>query len=62
MMSVGNKRAEAAGLVYRPIATTVRDTNAWWLTVPEARRKAPKFTISAEQEGTALVAWHARKS
>ncbi len=46
MMSIGHERAEAAGLEYRPIATTVRDTRAWWLTVPEARRKAAKFTIS----------------
>ena len=39
MMSIRHERAEAAGLTYRPLAATVRDTHAWWPTVPEARRK-----------------------
>ena len=46
---------------YRPVAATVRDTLAWWPTVPEARRKAPKFAITPSQEAEALAAWHARK-
>lgn len=62
MMSIGHERAQRAGLAYRPIATTVRDTHAWWLTEPEARRKAAKFTISVEQEATSLAAWRARKA
>lgn len=60
MMSVQNAKARAAGLTFRPLATTVRDTLAWWLTVPEARRSAPRFTITPEQEAGALAAWHAR--
>ena len=60
MMSIGHVRAEAAGLKYRPLAATVRDTLDWWKTVPDARRKAPKFTISPEQEAQVLAAWHAR--
>ena len=59
MMSIRHERAEAAGLKYRPLAASVRDTHAWWLTVPEARRKAPKFTISPAQEAETLAAWHA---
>lgn len=61
MMSIRHERAEAAGLKYRPLAETVRDTAAWWPTVPEARRKSPKFAITPEQEKEALAAWRARK-
>jgi 2'-hydroxyisoflavone reductase len=60
MMSIRHERAEAAGLTYRPLAGTVRDTQAWWLTVPEPRRKSAKFPISPAQEAGALAAWHAR--
>ena len=62
MMSIGHKRAEAAGLKYRPIAATVRDTYDWWRTIPEARRNAPKFTISAAQEAKALAEWQTRRA
>ncbi|WP_165226619.1 NAD-dependent epimerase/dehydratase family protein [Aquisphaera insulae] len=61
MMSIRHARAESAGLTYRPLADTVRDTRAWWDTEPEARRKAPKFAISPQQEAKALAAWKARK-
>ena len=61
MMSIRHERAEAAGLTYRPLDATVRDTHAWWATVPEERRKSPKFTISPALEAEALAAWHARK-
>ncbi|MEP6731244.1 MAG: NAD-dependent epimerase/dehydratase family protein [bacterium] len=61
MMSIRNDKARAAGLTYRPLATTMRDTLTWWPTVPEARRNAPKFTITPEQETQALADWHALK-
>jgi 2'-hydroxyisoflavone reductase len=60
MMSIRNDRAIAAGLAFRPIATTVRDTLAWWPSVPEGRRAKPGFTITPEQEAEALSAWHSR--
>jgi 2'-hydroxyisoflavone reductase len=59
MMSIRHERAEAAGLSYRPLAATVRDTLAWWSTVPQPRRESPKFTISPALETEALAAWHA---
>jgi 2'-hydroxyisoflavone reductase len=59
MMSIRHDRAEAAGLRYRPLEETVRDTLAWWQTVPEARRAAPKFTITPQKEAAALAAWRA---
>ena len=61
MTSIRHERALAAGLTSRPLAATVRDTQAWWLTEPESRRKSAKFTITPEQEIAALAAWHARK-
>jgi 2'-hydroxyisoflavone reductase len=67
--SAKNAKAVAAGLTFRPLATTVRDTFTWWSTVvPEDRRKnavlasAPgHFAIVPEQEAAALAAWKARK-
>jgi len=60
MMSISNDRAIGAGLTFRPVEVTVRDTLAWWSSVPEARRAKPRFTITPEQEADALAAWHAR--
>jgi 2'-hydroxyisoflavone reductase len=60
MMSIRNGKAIAAGLTFRPLAITVRDTLAWWHTVPEARREKPHFTITPEMEAKALADWHAR--
>jgi 2'-hydroxyisoflavone reductase len=59
MMSVKNDKAIAAGLTFRPLDTTVRDTLAWWPTVPEARRTKPRFSITPEIEAKALADWHA---
>ena len=60
MMSIGNAKAVAAGLTFRPVADTVRDTLAWWGTTPEARRAAPRFGITPEQESAALAEWRRR--
>jgi len=61
MMSIGNSKAIKAGLTFRPLEATVRDTLAWWPTVPEARRMKPRFTITPDIEKTALADWHARR-
>jgi 2'-hydroxyisoflavone reductase len=60
MMSVKNERAIAAGLAFRPLAATLRDTLAWWPSVPEPRRAKPHFTISPEAEAKALADWKTR--
>jgi 2'-hydroxyisoflavone reductase len=62
MMSVRNDKAIAAGLTFRPLSTTVRDTAAWWPSVPATRREHPRFAISPETEAAALTDWHARKA
>jgi 2'-hydroxyisoflavone reductase len=58
--SVRNERAVAAGLAFRPIADTARDTLAWWATVPEERRANARFVLTPERERAVLAAWHAR--
>ena len=60
MMSIKTDKVVAAGMTYRPVGETLRDTLAWWPTVPEQRRAAPRFAITPEQEAKALAAWHAR--
>lgn len=60
MMSIRNGKAIAAGLTFRPLAATLRDTAAWWPSVPQARRDKPRFTITPEQEAQALADWHKR--
>ena len=59
--SVKNDKAVTAGLGFRPIERTIRDTLAWWPTVAESRRLAPKFAISPEVEVKALTDWRARR-
>jgi 2'-hydroxyisoflavone reductase len=60
MMSIRNDKAIAAGLTFRPVDVTVRDTLDWWQTVPERRRAAARFTLTPEKEAKALADWHAR--
>lgn len=57
--SIRNERAIAAGLRFRPVANTVRDTLAWWQTVPPERRASPRFAITPAQEEAALAEWRA---
>jgi len=54
-------KARAAGLTYRPLRETVRDTLAWWRKLPEERRAKPKAGLSAQREGEVLAAWHAQE-
>jgi 2'-hydroxyisoflavone reductase len=52
-------RALAAGLTFRPIAVTARDTVAWYKSLPEDdRTRSSRFT--PEREADVLAAWHAR--
>jgi 2'-hydroxyisoflavone reductase len=51
-------RAEKAGLTWRPLDDTVRDTLAWWRGLPAERRAKPKAGISPEREAAVLAAWN----
>jgi 2'-hydroxyisoflavone reductase len=57
-----NSRAVGAGLTYRPLAKTARDTLEWWQTLPEERRASPRAGLDPEKEREVLAAWHARSS
>ena len=57
---LANGKAIAAGLAFRPLAETVKDTLAWWATVPEERRAKPRFITTPEMEARALLDWKAR--
>lgn len=62
MMSIRIDKAIGAGLRHRPLATTLKDTLAWWPTVPEERRNKPGFAITPEIETQALADWHKREA
>ncbi len=57
-----NSRAVAAGLRYRPLAVTARDTLDWWLSQPEERRAKPRAGLDPQKEKEVLAAWHAREA
>jgi 2'-hydroxyisoflavone reductase len=60
MGQVSVARAVAAGLVFRPLADTARDTLAWWRAQPEDRRAKPRTGLTVEREAAVLATWHAR--
>jgi 2'-hydroxyisoflavone reductase len=60
--SVASSRSRPAGLGTRSLAETLRDTHAWWPTVPAARREKPRFAITPELETKVLSEWRARKA
>jgi 2'-hydroxyisoflavone reductase len=56
-----NKRAIAAGLTFRPIVDTARDTLAWLATVDEEHRaKYRSSGIARDRELAVLTAWKER--
>jgi nucleoside-diphosphate-sugar epimerase len=55
---VSNRKAVAAGMKFRPIAETIRDTAAW---AAAERKDAPwKTGLSPEREAELLAKWRAR--
>jgi 2'-hydroxyisoflavone reductase len=54
------ERAVKEGLRLRPLARTVRDTLAWFQSLPDERRVTLRAGLSAARERAALAAWHAR--
>jgi len=53
-------KAQAAGLTYRPLRETVRDTLVWWRAQPAERRAKPKAGLSPQREAELLALWHAK--
>lgn len=58
--AVSNARAIAAGLTFRPLATTVTDLLAWFRGLPAERQAKLNAGITRDKEGELLKAWHAR--
>jgi len=56
---VANQKGIAAGMKYRPIADTVRDTLQWALT-ERGDKPFARTGISAERERELLAKWHAQ--
>jgi len=54
-----NAKALGAGLSCRPLATTARDTLAWFRTRPPDRQKELRAGIKPEREQQVLAAWAA---
>jgi 2'-hydroxyisoflavone reductase len=52
-------RAVAAGLSFRPLATTTADTLAWFHAQPRERQAALRAGIKPEREAEVLAAWKA---
>lgn len=60
--TLSNARAIKAGLTFRPLAETAKDTLAWVDTVPEDKREAARSSgIKRDKELEILAAWKARK-
>lgn len=56
-------RAIGAGLSFRPLANTIRDTLEWWAIQPEnadGPRTELRAGIAPEKEAAVLAAWHER--
>jgi 2'-hydroxyisoflavone reductase len=57
-----NARALAAGLEFRPVDDTAKDTLAWLQTLPEDKRQRARSSgIKRDKEDKILAAWKARK-
>jgi 2'-hydroxyisoflavone reductase len=50
-----NARSVKAGLTFRPLATTIRETLAWFDTLPEERRSKLRAGPTPEKEAEALA-------
>lgn len=59
---VDNARALAAGLTFRPFATTVADLLAWFRSLPEERQATLRAGLPRAREAELLRAWHARSA
>jgi 2'-hydroxyisoflavone reductase len=60
--TLDNKKAVKAGLTFRPVGETARDTLAWLETLPpEERTKARTSGIKPDKEAKVLALWKARK-
>jgi 2'-hydroxyisoflavone reductase len=55
-----NERAKRAGMGFLPVSETVRDTLAWWDTLPPERTEKLRAGLTPEREQAAIEAWDER--
>jgi 2'-hydroxyisoflavone reductase len=60
--SVSNARAIAAGLSFRPLATTVAELLAWFRSQPPERQATLRAGMNRTREAELLAAWHAQRT
>ena len=61
LLSVNLDKAIAAGLTFRPLTETARDTLAWFKSLPEDQQTM-RTGIDPEKEANVLEAWHERNA
>ncbi len=60
---MSSARAQAAGLIFRPLTATVQDTLAWDAAQPPlGPNDPPRATLTPEREATLLQEWQAQDS
>ena len=61
-VQIDNRKAVAAGLSFRPLLTTGRDTVAWRKSsaVPSELVREPRYVLTEQQERDILTAWKGR--
>jgi 2'-hydroxyisoflavone reductase len=57
---MSNARAVAAGLTFRPLAATARDTLGWFLSEPADRQRDLGAGMNPGREERLLAAWRVR--
>lgn len=62
MATVSVARAVGAGLAFRPLPETARDTLAWWRGQPEERRPRLVGGLAPEKEAAVLERWRRERS
>ncbi len=55
---INSEQSVAAGLQYRPMSETIRDSLAWWNSQTADRREKNHFSFTSDAEALALKAWH----
>lgn len=57
---VNCQKAYAAGLTFRPLADTAKDTLTWYHARPAAEQEKARAGLDPEKEKTVLAEWHAK--
>jgi 2'-hydroxyisoflavone reductase len=57
---VNCEKAYAAGLTFRPLADTAKDTLTWYHSRPAAEQEKARAGLAADKEKTVLAEWHAK--